>query len=798
MGMDDLEEKSLIDYKKYLRILIKFWYVGFLLIVVSYLIAYLKIRYATPIYKVTTTLQIKDKSSHSSSSRNFLEGASMFQPYKNLKNEIELIKSYNRIQLVVKEMNVTWNYVLKGKFRDIEAYQRTPIQIETDSGLIVTNVPLIIKMYDSAYYELSVSLPPSKMYDPVLYKYVDSLNSSFSIQEKKIKYGELVTLGGFHFRINKTPYFYSGKEEECHLTARDLHTLTKLYKSKISITENEKSSIINISSAGPLVNQEVDFLSKLSEVYVRKELEDKNLIATNTINFIDSQLNIISDSLKNTEGNIQTFKEKNKIFSNGQETEALYTQLTDLETKKITQEIQLRYYEYLREYLLSDKETADLVAPSTINISEGVLTKLVSELITLYQQKSTLQYSSSEKSPVYQTTLIKIKSTKEALLETTKNLVETSKSSIQDIDRRIAKLDKEMSKIPAKERSLVNIQRQHTINDNIYNYLLQKRAEASIARASNLSDAFVVESPREDEYVQIAPINQKIYINHILASCGIIILLTFVYGKFDNKVNNKEDVSKLIGISMLGTIPFISEKNEPKIVEAGYGRLTESFRSIRANLQFLFQGKKKFIIGVTSCISGDGKSFCSNNLARVYAISGKKTLLVRGDLRKKVSILDYDLPSGSKGLSEFLIGEATIDQIIHKGNISNLSVIIPGPIPPNASELFASEKMQEFIQMIKEKFEVVIFDTPPIGLVSDYMSILEYMDVNLYVIRHEFTPSNSLEVIKELKIKNKNSSNHSFVYNGFLGKESQGYYYGHSDVTQNSNWFNKIIKFKSN
>lgn len=796
--MDSSEEKDLIDFKKYLRILTKYWYIGVGILAACYFIAFLKIRYITPIYSTTTTIQIKDKSSFSSNNKNFLEGSSMFQPFKNLKNEIELIKSYNRIQLVVKELDVTWNYVLKGNVRNIEAYKDAPIQIEADSSLILTNTPIHIKLIDDASFELTVQTPQTRLYNPFTFKYSDSINQSFSLNKTKFSYGELIHLGAFHFKILKTSFFYIGdNENECIVTARDLHFLTKKYKNKIDITESQRSSIINISSSGPIVAREVDFLSKLTDVYIRKELEEKNLIATNTINFIDSQLNIISDSLKYAEDDIQSYREKNKMFGAGQDAEVMYSQLTDLQTKKMTLEIQLRYYEYLKEYLYADKEASDLIAPSTININEGILTQLVSELIALYQQKNTLQYSISQKSPVYQTVLLKIKSTKEALIETTNNLVKTSKSSIADLNQRIQKVEKEMSKIPAKERNLLNIQRQQTINDNIYNYLLQKRAEASIARASNLSDAFVVESPMVDEFIQIAPITKKIYTNHILTGFSIIVLLTFVYGKFDNKVHNKEEVERILKIKALGMIPYISDSSENKNVSTASGRLTESFRSMRTNLQFLIQGKQHVIIGVTSCISGDGKSFCSGNLARVYAISGKKTLLIRGDLRKEVSVFDYNLNSNAKGLSEYLIDAATIEQIIHPSDISDLSIIIPGPIPPNASELFASEKLETLLKILKTQFEVIIMDSPPVGLVSDYISIMNLMDINLYVIRQDFTPIASLEVIKDIKLKHKNAISHSIIYNGVKGQGSDGYYYGYGMPSPKSNKWSNMFKQKS-
>jgi tyrosine-protein kinase Etk/Wzc len=791
--MEELEEKDLIDYKKYLRILLKFWYIGLLVMTAAYFAAYFSIRYATPIYKVSTTLQIKDKSSYASTSKTFLEGASMFQPYKNLKNEIELIKSYNRIQLVVKELDFTWGYIIKGKFRDIDVYKTIPLKILSDSGFIVTNVPFNVKIVDKDHFSLSVSMPGVRMYDPITFQYVDTTMQSVAVKSKIYKFGETISFGLLNLRIVKTHYFsLNNIENEFVITARDIHYLTKLYKSKISVAEGEKSSIVTISSSGSVVEQEVDFLTKLSDVYIRKELEEKNRIATNTINFIDSQLNVISDSLKRTEGNIQSFKEENNVYAIGQQAETVYGQLAEMESKKLELEIQIRYYEYLKQYLYQDKSPTDLVAPSTINITEGVLTKLVEELILLNEQKNTILYTSSEKSPAYQTVLIRIKTTKEALLETTNNLVQTSKASMVDLNGRIKKLESEIAKIPAKERSLINIQRQQIINDNIYNYLLQKRAEASIARASNLSDAFVVESPRMDEFVKIAPQPQKIYTSYLLSSVGVIILLTIIYGKFDNKIHSKEDVSKIISISILGTIPFIVSDDEEKIVATGHGRLTESFRSIRSNLQFMLQGKKMFIIGVTSCISGDGKSFCSHNLARVYAISGKKTLLIRGDLRKLVSVLDYNLEKGAKGLSEYLAGVVSLNEIIHDGDIEGLSFIVPGPIPPNASELFASSQMQTFIKACKEKFDVIVFDSPPVGLVSDYMSILELMDINIYVVRDSYTPKASLEVLREIKIKH-GVTNHAILYNGAASNASS-YYYGSYEQKELKKWWQKLLR----
>ncbi|WP_018343067.1 GumC family protein [Cytophaga aurantiaca] len=798
------EEKDLINFKEYFRILSKFWYVVVAILLFSLLFSFYKIRYSTPIYMVKTTMHIKDKSSYSYGSKSFLEGSSMFQPFKNLKNEMELIKSYNRIRLVVDELDFTWAYRVKGSLRDIEIYKVQPFEIACDSGLIITNMPMFITIINSEYFTLTVPGGGQRLYDPITNEYVDTVVSVKSLENAEFKFGQSISLGGlFNFKILKTSYYNNSDNGlQFSVVGRDLHSLTREYKAKLIVTENDKSSIITISSSGSIIQKEVAFLNKLSEVYIRKELEDKNQIANNTINFIDSQLKVISDSLNNTGDEIESYRTKNKIYNFEEQSIGIITQLNELEGKKLEAELQLRYYEYLKGYLNTDKELVDLVAPSTINISDVVLNQLVGQLVELYQQKNTLRYSSSEKSPAFQTLLIRVKTTRDALLETTNNLVNTSRSSIKDIDNRIAKMETQMSSIPMQQRTLINIERKHTINDEIYNYLLQKRAEASIARASNLPDAFTVESPLEDDYVQVAPTVSKIYTTYILGGIGVIIVSLIVYGKIDNKIHTKEDIIKFTDVSVLGTVGYTRNDSIEKLVHSGHGSLTESFRSIRTNLQFMLQGKQTFMIGITSCISGDGKSFCSHNLARIYAISGKKTLLVRGDMRKAFNMQANAIPSGSMGLSQYLIGLATLDQIIHDGEINNLYQIIPGPVPPNASELVASERMDDFIKKIKEKFEVVIMDSPPVGLVSDYMSVIKHIDVNLYIVRYDYTPKETLEAIKDLKNKYINKP-HAIIFNGITAHLLRKYsYYGNPleygyEPEVKEKWWQRFLNFKN-
>jgi capsular exopolysaccharide synthesis family protein len=792
-------EKDIFDFKQYYLIVIKYWYIAVLILFVAYIYAWFNIRYATPIYQVKNSIQIKDKSNNVQ--KQLYDGSSFFQTTKNLNNEIELIKSYNQVLAVLKELDFVWEYTVHGSIKDISIYRTEPFRLVVDSNFVPIHSVFSIKPINENECIVNFNYQSSQWYSLKEYKLRDSILIPVNLKDVKVSFGDTIIQGMLKFSIQKTPQFNSQSiGQEFSVIARDLHYLTKVYKSKLNATRAEKSSIITLTSSGPLVEKEAVFLNKVAEVYIRKDLSDKNQIATNTINFIDAQLNIISDSLDISSEGLQSYKETNKVYAISEQAQNIMSQIKDIEEKKLSQEIQLRYYSYLNDYIHSEKETGDLVAPSTININDPILSNLVSQLIQLYQEKNTLQYTSSEKSANYKSLQLKINSIREALIETSSNLVHTTKLSINDLNNRIYILENELSKIPEKERALLNIQRKHTINDNIYNYLLQKRAEASIARASSLSDAFVVEFARTDEYSLVAPISKSIYTKYLLVAVALIVFFIFLYSKMDNKIKSKEDAHVISGIPVLGSIFLVSESEEKsKTVYSGHSLLTESFRSLRTNLQFLIKNKKNSVIGVTSCISGDGKSFCSQNLAKVYAISGKKTLLIHGDLRKPFELSYPYLSPVTKGLSEYLIEQATLSDIIHSSGLDNLDVIVPGILPPNASELFASEIMGHLVDELRKKYSLIIIDSPPIGIVSDYLSLLEYIDVNLFVIRHDYTPKANVEDLKSIYKKDLVKEAGWIVYNGEKGKgNSYNYAYKYNYIGESTQqpWWKKWVKVK--
>jgi len=298
---------------------------------------------------------------------------------------------------------------------------------------------------------------------------------------------------------------------QIYFIVNDINSLTKQYLNKLTLKTNEKkSTVVTLSISGPVPQQEADFLNKLCEVYIRTGLEEKNKAAINTIKFIDSQIGSISDSLKKAEMTLQNFRLQNRILDIGKEGTAIYSNLEKLQSEKAIITMQLRYYVYLKNYIESKNEYNDLIVPSIVGISEPVLNQLVTELTDLYKQKTVLSYSAQGNNPSISILKLKIEKTVDALKENIHEIINTTQLALKDIEERTEKVSSELQKLPVTERQLITIKRDFDLNNNIFTFLLQKRAEAGIAKASNMPDNKILDIARPENAVQISPKRSKI------------------------------------------------------------------------------------------------------------------------------------------------------------------------------------------------------------------------------------------------------------------------------------------------
>jgi capsular exopolysaccharide synthesis family protein len=533
------------------------------------------------------------------------------------------------------------------------------------------------------------------------------------------------------------------------------------------------------------------------EEYIQQGLDFKNQTVEKTIEFIDQQLGFISDSLTIAESKLESFRLSNKLIDLSSEGSAIKTKLEDYTKEKITVGLQKQYYDYLSDYLNTKNESGEIVSPSVMGVTDNMLITLVEELSSLQLQKKQIRYNFSGNQPAITLIDSKIDDARKALDENVRNSIINVERTLKDIDGRITSVEGELNKLPGTERKLINIQRKFDLNNTVYTYMLEKRSEAGIAKASNVSGNRIIDRAEAFNAEMIAPKKNRNYLIALLLGFLLPGLYIIIVEQFQNKILDKKDIEKGTRVPVIGFIGHNNSKNEIPVISKPGSALAESFRSVRTNLRYYLNGENKAVISVTSAISGEGKTFVSLNLATVIAMLGKRTLLVGLDMRrprlnKLLGSSDY------KGLSNFLIGESDFESIINRTEGSDLHFISSGPVPPNPSELIESERMKEFMRQAKEKYDYIILDTPPAGMVSDAMLLGFYSDVNIFVIRQRFSFKSTLDLIQSIfdkkELKNLTIAINDIHISGYFGYglrygygpyQGYGYSYGHSQYGSN-------------
>lgn len=775
------------DYKKIIMRFLQYKYYFIASLIFVLVIAFFINKFSQRIYSNWTSLLIKEEQNNSFLSADNLMDIGLFSGIENVENELAVLKSFSMINQAVQDMNIEVSYFLEENFlpfdflhfkKKTELYVYSPIQVIIDPiNLQPVHVRFNIDIINDSVFKLSaLNEEKTEFYD-----YVSNQSElryeSFSL-EGVFKFGEKISNADYSFTIflNENYNPKSLFEKDLFFYFNNLQYLTSNYSGKLSVsTTSTTSSVVLISFKGINLMKVTDFLNLLIKVYLENNLEKKNQQAFNTVKFIDSQIADISDSLMFAENKLQNFRSRNQVMDLSFQGQQLYERMNLYETERAQIIIQQKYYDYIQEYFNENQDVSDLIAPSAMNIQDPVLGELIGEMLTLNNQR--LNYLRSNPKNLFIKDLdIQISNLKTTILENISynyNKLEISKT---DIDSRITKLNSQLTYLPRTERELIGMERQFKLNDAIYTFLLQKRSEAQIARASNNPDYELIDYA---QYFQAGVVSPNTTINYLVAIMlglffpfAIILIRDFL----NNKISDINDVELMSALPVIGQIFKIRTKSKMIIRDYPKSPQADSFRSVRTNLQFFSKGVDKMIILITSSMSGEGKSFCSTNLASVYALLGKKTILIGFDLRRPALYTDLNL-NNDIGVTSYLINNNKINEIIQNTEIDNLDFIAAGPIPPNPVELIASDKTKYLFEELKKKYDYIIIDSAPIGAVTDSFLLFEYTDINVFVARHNYTLKEAFK--SNLKnIKSKNVSNMSILINDIkLKKNSYGYTY---------------------
>jgi len=781
MQEKQVSQEETIDIRALILKYSQYWYYFVLSVLFFGCIAFLNNRYTVPEYSVSTTLLIRDDNNTQLGAENLLEGLELFSGKKNLKNEIVILSSYSLCEKVITELNLGISYYQHGFLQTNELFGNSPFKVEIDSShLQLTEINFKLTPVNNEEFTLSISTNNQYPYNILSKNLEKSLIADIDI-DQKYAFNSLIETEFYDFTVSKSIHFNLEKiiTSEKYFSFK-LHQKDKLANKliqKVIINPiNKETSILKLNIRERNPRKSIHILNKITEIYIRSGLDEKNLMAINTIHFIDEQLKIIKDSLSEIEKKLELFKTKHPGLEIIDKEYGTYFQKQNLDNSLSEQSVNIKYYNSLLSYLKNDKNANSIVSPTSMGISNPELNNLINQLLQLYAKKGELQLTTTDRNPTYIAVLSQINHTKKTIIENVNNLI--SSASIYEVDLidRITTFDKKINKLPEAEKDFLILRRKYEYNEQTAIYLQQKRYEASLAKAGTESDHKVIDFARLDSDEPISPRKSLAYF--IALIFGILIPITIISLRdfFSDTIKSKSDLLNSTNIPILGLVGHSDNPKSLVVSNTSKSIIAESFRALRTNIQYLAADKEKKVITVTSSIGGEGKTFTTMNLAAIFALSGHKTILIGGDLRKPKLHENFKVDT-SKGLSSYLINKSELAEIINKTEIDTLDVIASGPTPPNPAELLDSKKMKNLIMELNKTYDYVIIDTPPIGLVTDGVILMQHADVNLYVVRHNYSKAGALNVINNL-YRQKQAKNINIIINDFK-HTSSGYGYGY-------------------
>jgi capsular exopolysaccharide synthesis family protein len=773
------EKQNSFDFKSFLFKTLSYWKWFLLGLLVSFTIAHQVNIRKQKIYGIETTIAIQEENNPF-----FTSNTSLVFNWGGTSDKVQMVsttlKSRSHNEIVVNKLQYYIDYYKQNKYFLQDVYGQVPFKVTLDKKQDqLYNKFIKVKMIASDTYQITI---PFESNTAEVINYYSNRKDLVSVKNKEFKavykIGQEVNLPFLHWKLDLANFDSSNFKEEVIIRFNSFdNTVSNCMNLNVII--NEKSgSILKVDVQGTNKNRLVDFLNTTVEVLIKKQLDNKNKFAENTISFIDETLGSMEQQLKNSGDELKDFAKRNDVIEIEEGGASVKEQLLEFDTKKADVERKISYLNSLRKYLKESVDFSKLPAPTIAGIEEPNINTNVAKIIALSIQRSELEYS-VKGSFSFDRIDNEIQSIKKVLLENESTYRNTLSYDLNVANQKIAKIESEISQLPENKQEWLNLSRKYNISDNIYNTFLQKRSEASIVKEANVSDIQFIDPAKDVGGGLLGP---KTGVNYVIAFfMGILIPLLLVFFIFfiSNSVQNIDDITSLTQLPIIGIVGHKEKASNLSVFERPKSPLSEAFRAIRTSLQFLY--KKQNFVGskslmLTSSISGEGKTFCSINIATVFALSDKKTIIVGLDLRKPKIFNDFNIKNDS-GVVHYLIGQKTLDEVIQTTHIPNLHVLTSGPIPPNPSELILGESMKEMIDELKIKYDYVILDTPPVGLVSDALELSQFCDVTLYVIRQNYTKKDMLTLLNN-RTKRGELSNVSILFNGYESKAKYGVGYG--------------------
>lgn len=759
---------------KYLYILVLILFVG---------AAYLYNRYSSKVFEASSSLSpVENKTSSMLSSNQLFGGLESLQNLNNIENDITNLNSFALVYSTVTDMKLEVSYFREGEgiFKQTdELYGNSPITVTIDKSHIQPiDARIFITILDESSFRINISEKKASMYNFVD-NVVVSVNNILEI-DTVCKFNETIQNRYFKFSVFRNRDYISrnaATKYKYYFQFNHLDYLAKRYLKSLKIEKiSPLASIISIKFNESNLQKTIKFLNQFLDSFLNDNLDKKNKIARSTRDFIDQQLSEMSDTLNVSESQLRNYRSTNQVMDLSFQGQRTYEQLQQIQTERANLQVQERYFKYVINYFKANQDMAGVAPPSSMNVNDPITNQLITELYNLYAQRSSITTGTSTDKNIFLGKIDNnIRLQRQNIIENFTNNLNTLALSLNELDYRESKLTREISQLPKTEMNMVGLQRKFNLSNSIYTYLLQKRSEAAIALASNYPDYEILEPAREITSKIVSPMKAVNYMMAFFLGLLLPTMFLIIRDFFDDKIRSINDAEYLLHRSVLSVIFSNNLKSESVVAEFPKSAISESFRNLRSTLFLKSDHEQSKVILITSSQPQDGKSFVSLNLATSIASVGHKTILIDCDLRRPTLHIKLREENGV-GVSNFMMKKASAEDIIRNTSSSNLDFISAGPVLPNPSELIESGVLDNLVSYLRTKYDYIIIDTTPVGIVADAILMMKYASKVLMIIRNNYTRKDIfVNVINNMKTNK--LSNYDIVYNDLsLHKSSYRHY----------------------
>ncbi len=757
-----------LDFEALINRMLRNWYWFVLAIAACLVLAWLHLRYTTPVYLAQTSMLIEEQSGNGGLSKEVIAQELGFENTYKIDNEIYMLRSNYLMQRVVNLLGLDISYFHQGAVRNVEIYNSEhfgilPLDSLHSDGMIAPNKPV-------EYGSVMVRFDNQTSFS--LIRYEGDTTS--------VRYDTPFEIGNRQFIMavsEDAPVL--GDNAIYQVNVRNPAIVAKSYNNSLSVRQVESSGVLNLSITDPVPEKAKDILNALVAVYEQQIIEDQSQTGGQTLSFIEERLDYVTDELYEVESNVASFKQNANISVDLATQGSNYlTQMNQADAQLAELQVKRDLVEDVKRILTEDDNYDPL--PLASEVISGVLSEMIVKYNQLiYERDQRLEFV-TESHPTVATFSEQLNNLKESLLRSVNSILRETNERVSKIEERIVPLQAQMNRMPANEQRLLQIMRQQEIKQNLFIFLMEKREEAAITIAAQTPNTRIIDRAASSPF-PVSPNQTMIYL--FALGVGLIIpgSTIFLRELLGTKLNTEKEVMKMLPYPVVGRIIKSKDHGSIVVTKSNRNGVAEAFRLLRTNLGFMLPADQPSVIMVTSSVSGEGKSFIATNLSAALALSKKRVVVIGMDMRKPklASMVTNESDTKNKaGLSNYLIGQSSVEDIIEPTAHEGLFLISSGPLPPNPTELLMDARMANLIHRLRQEFDVIVLDAPPVGVVTDGLLMKDYVNVTLFMARLNVTPKKSIGYINEM-IEAGKLPRVNLVINGINPKASYGYGYGY-------------------